>query len=294
MTGRNRSEGWTHAKLSGHALESHLADALQRDAALASGLHEDCFGVPEQRLPHVRAGGISASHVECVLGGVTPSKADLCISWPGGRSAGISLKKSKGGQVWLVTRERFFAGFERQFGCRIPDSVRLGLGLFIGPVSEKEMRRMLGGRPPRGPVRKKDGVPQEFHQERFVAATLEQIVPHEWSETLAWIRGALPGIAELCFACGLCATSEGKAEFIWYHMVDGGAARRIQSRVIPIAELLRAIRAVPEAQRAVVGPLNGGSTILLPFGFLQMHRPSGGNQLQFHHGLDAIKQTLGI
>jgi hypothetical protein len=47
VNGRNRSEGWTHAKLSGHALEDQLADALQRDSGLASGLHEDCFGVAE-------------------------------------------------------------------------------------------------------------------------------------------------------------------------------------------------------------------------------------------------------
>jgi hypothetical protein len=294
VNGRNRSEGWTHAKLSGHALEDQLADALQRDSNLASGLHEDCFGVPEPRLPRVSGGGIAASHVECVLGGVTPSKADLRVAWPSGRSAGISLKKSEGGQVWLVTPERFFAGFERQFGRRVPDSVRLGLGLFIGPVTEREMRRVLGGRPTHGPVRKKDGVSQEFHQERFVAATLEKIIPREWSETLAWLRCELPSIVELCFARGLCASAQGNAEFIWYHVLGEGSGRRIKSRIVPVAELIRAIRAMPEARRAVVGPRNGGSTITLPFGFLQMHRPAGGNQLQFHHGLEAIQMTLGI
>jgi hypothetical protein len=200
---------------------------------------------------------------------------------------------SKGGQVWLVTPERFFTGFERQFNCVVPPDVRLGLRLFIGPVPHEEMLTILDGRPARGLVRKQDGVPQEFHQERFVAATLAEVLPSEWAATIAWIQQELPRITELCFSCGLCSTSDGRAEFIWYYISSGGNASRVRKRLVPVGQLIDAIKAMPERNRAVIGPRNGGSTILLPFGFLQMHRPAGGNQLQFHHGLDAIAHTLG-
>ena len=294
MAERNRSEGWKHAKLSGHALEEQLARSLESSAALSSALHQDCFGLPEASAPRVAAGGIDASHGRCVLGGVTPSKTDLVVRWRTGRTAKISLKKSTGGQVWLVTPERFVAGFEAQYGVRVPDAVRTGIRMFIGPLSSKEMRDALGGRPTSGPIRSKDGKSQELHQERFVAETLAAIIPNEWSATLAWMRQELPRITELCFARGLCADPDAQAEFVWYYIRDEDSGEVIESRVIPLSSIVTAISKLPANLRATVGPRNGGSTVTLPFGFLQMHRPAGGNQVQFHHGLDAIKATLGL
>lgn len=294
MSGRNRSEGWTHAKLSGHALEEQLAAALASDTSLSSALHEDCFGTTEASRPRAVAGGIDATHGKCVLGGVTPSKTDIAVRWNSGRVARISLKKSAGGQVWLVTPERFIAGFEAQFGTRVPELVRQGLRLFIGPLSATEMQAALAGRKPLGPTRTKDGKSQEIHQGRFVADTLEVIAPQAWASTLGWFREELPRLVELCFSRGLCADPEAQAEFVWYYICDDESGKLQESRVIPIASVVKAAAVMPPTRRAVAGPRNGGSTITLPFGFLQMHRPAGGNQVQFHHGLDAIKATLGL
>ncbi len=294
MSGRNRSEGWTHAKFSGHALEEQLATALASNSALSSALHEDCFGTMDSTRPEVSAGGIGAEHGRCVLGGVTPSKTDLVVRWRSGRVARISLKKSEGGQVWLVTPERFLAGFEAHYGVRVPDLVRHGLNLFIGPLSIMEMNGFLAGHKPLGPIRAKDGRPQEIHQQRFVADTLEVIAPQAWSATLAWFGEELPRLIELCFSRGLCADIEAQAEFVWYYICDEDSGKLTESRVIPIAAIVEAATKIPLAQRAVAGPRNGGSTITLPFGFLQMHRPAGGNQVQFHHGLAAVEATLGI
>ena len=294
MTGRNRSEGWTHAKISGHALEEQLAHTIASDKRLSSELHEDCFGVPEASVPRVAAGGIGATHVRCILGGVTPSKTDLCVQWRNGLTARISLKKSVGGQVWLVTPERFVAGFEAHFGMRIPEKAKQGLRMFIGPLSSAEMNSALGGKRPLGPIRAKDGKSQEFHQKRFVAATLNEIAPQVWASTLAWMRAELPRIAELCFARGLCCDGDAQADFVWYYIKDEESGKLIESRVIPIATIVQAITALPPQRRAIVGPRNGGSTITLPFGFLQMHRPAGANQVQFHHGLDSLKVTLTL
>lgn len=257
-------------------------------------MHEDCFGTTEASKPHATAGGIEATHGSCVLGGVTPSKTDLVVRWNSGRVARISLKKSEGGQVWLVTPERFIAGFEAQYGKRVPELVRQGLRLFIGPLSLPEMNSALAGRKPLGPTRSKDGKSQEIHQQRFVAATLEAIAPQAWTATLGWFREELPLVIELCFARGLCADAQAQAEFVWYYLCDEATGRLQESRVIPIASIVGAAKNMPLARRAVAGPRNGGSTITLPFGFLQMHRPAGGNQLQFQHGLDAVKEMLGL
>jgi hypothetical protein len=294
MTRRNRSEGWTHAKRSGHALEEQLAAALGSNPSLSSALHEDCFGVADDSSATVIAGGIDATHDACVLGGHTPSKADLVVRWKSGRVARISLKKSEGGQVWLVTTDRFIAGFEAQFGQRIPELVRQGLRLFIGPLSPTEMLRALDQRVPLGPTRKKDGKPQEIHQGRFVASTLEVIAPQAWSATLDWFCEEVPRIVELCFARGLCAAPDAQAEFVWYYICDERSGSLQESRVIPIASIVNAAANLPKSRRAVVGPRNGGSTITLPVGFLQMHRPAGENQLQFHHGLGSVKALLGL
>ncbi|MBM4114367.1 MAG: hypothetical protein FJ252_00630 [Phycisphaerae bacterium] len=294
MTGRNRSEGWKHAKLSGHDLEQQLKGALESNATRSSELHQDCFGLPDSSVPRVVAGGIDAKRGRCVLGGVTPSKTDLVVRWDTGRTAKISLKKSAGGQVWLVTPERFVAGFEAQFGVRVPHAVRTGIRFFIGPLSSKEMRDALGGKLPRGPIRSKDGKSQELHQERFVAETLAAIIPNEWNATLEWMRHELPRIAELCFSRGLCADPDAQAEFIWYYIRNEASGEVLESRVIPLASIVAAISKMPLNSRAAVGPRNGGSTVTLPFGFFQMHRPAGGNQVQFHHGLDAIQATLSL
>lgn len=292
MARRNRSEGWKRAKLSGHALEQYLAEFLQQNPVLSSSLHQNCFGLPEASAPDVTAGGIHASHGRCVLGGVTPFKTDLVVRWRTGRTAKISLKKSAGGQVWLVSHERFVAGFEAHYGVRVPDAVRAGFRMFIGPLSSEEMRDALGGRPPLGAIRSKDGKSQELHQRRFVAETLAVIMPIEWSATLRWIRQELPRITELCFARGLCADLDAQAEFVWYYIRDEYSGEVIEDRVICLSSLMLAISNISAPFRATEGCRNGGSTINLPFGFLQMHRPAGGNQLQFHHRLNAIKATL--
>jgi hypothetical protein len=204
------------------------------------------------------------------------------------------LKKSRGGQVWLVTPERFIAGFEAQFGKRVPDAVRQGIRLFIGPLSQTEMQAALAGRSPLGPMHRTNGKSQEVHQRRFVADTLEVIAPQIWAATLRWFREELPRIAELCFATGLCADGDAQAEFVWYYILDEKSGTLQESTVISIASLVEAVASMPLAHRALAGPRNGGSTISLPFGFLQMHRPAGGNQAQFHQCLRTVRAKLGL
>jgi len=291
MAQRDRSEGWRHAKLSGHDLEDRLSDRLQSDAPFASRLHDDCFGESCSGVAHVESGGLTASHCPCVLGGVTPAKRDLLVQWPNGREARISLKKSAGGQVWLVTGNRFFDAFEAQIGRPVPPAARSVLSRFIGPLSADELDELHRRGLLLGPLRR-DGTPQELHQERLVAATLRAIAPRETEEAIEWLRSEMPAVARLCFSTGLCSNPSDQAEFVWYHLEDENTRDEQASLVIPVRRIIRRIEDLPSELRASIGPRNGGSTINLPFGFLQMHRPSGGNQFQFHHRLRDVNQLM--
>ncbi len=291
LTQRNRSEGWSHAKRTGHNLECEIASELRCNLGFSSKLHERLFGETAGSLPEVEVGGSDASPVPSVLEGKTPSKSDLCVRWDSDRVARISLKKSDQGQVWLVSAERFFSGFEAHFGEAVPVSVQLGLRLFIGPIEMEEMRRVLGGSRPKGPCDRR-GEFQEYRQRRFVSYSLEAFEPESWKATLRWLGIEMPRITELCFARGLCSDHTGIAEFVWYPLACIATGERFGFDIFPIDHLIRAVSLVPLQHRAIPGPTRGGSTVLMPFGSLQMHRPSGKNQLQFRHSRDALVEIV--
>lgn len=292
IANRNRSQGWAHAKLSGHRLEEFLAHQLQSDTTLSSQLHSACYGSPEARPASASTGGMNASMVPCVLGGLTTSKVDLVVHWPNHRSARISIKKSASGQVWLVSKDRFLEGYAAQFGTRASVAAGHGLHWFIGPLDENDWQTGLKGAAPCGPLHKRTGIPLEHHQTRLVARTLERHLPEVWAETLQWMRSSLPNIAELCFARGLGLASADWAEFIWYPIVGDPTGSVDASRIFKISSIVECVAALPVQSRVSVGPRSGGSTLILPYGFLQMHRPTGGNEMQFHHKLRSIQSLL--
>lgn len=290
---RDRSEGWQHAKRSGHALEDALSARLRTDRFLSAELHRRCFGVSSNQSCEVEGGGLAASRVPSVLGDMTAAKADLLVHWASGRSARISLKKSESGQVWLVDRSRFEAGISAQLGLAMPEAVREGLRLFIGPLDREEVERLQSERRLLGPVRAKDGLPQEIHQRRLVTATLVAHFRSIWLETVRWMARHLPEILDLCFARGLCREPAAQAEFIWYLVTDERTGKPLEDRLFSIASILDAASSLSDDRRIAIGPRNGGSTITLPFGFLQMHRPAGENQMQFHHMLSSLRDLCG-
>jgi hypothetical protein len=108
---RNRSEGWQHAKISGHENEESFGAFLMsnHDAQEALFLAKFDSGFRMQSLGTVDVDG--AKKVPSLLGDITTSKVDLMISWPQA-SLNISLKKSLSGQVWLVSVDRFLAAMD--------------------------------------------------------------------------------------------------------------------------------------------------------------------------------------
>lgn len=282
-SGRNRSEGWRHAKLSGHALEDELAERIRSDAAFSEWLLQGLELAPPATISGVGRTGIAETGVPSVLPGSTKAKADLALRIDGGQDVTVSLKKCPEGQAWLVQPSRFIAGFEAHFASSVPSEVRRGLKLFFGPVPADEMQAICGG-DYQGPIRRKDGVPQERHQKRFVAATLALHDNRTWTCTLEWMRDEISRICDLALRRGLCARPEDWASYVWHH--EAGSASPGEGRIASLERLVERIDA--HGSLVAAGPRNGGSTLELPFGRLQMHQ----QQMQFRHDADWIHRVL--
>jgi hypothetical protein len=280
-SGRNRSEGWRHAKRTGHSLESTLAKRVTEDDGFASQLQRACFGPVDATGATASTGAANARQVESVLGGRTPRKIDISVEWRNGQKTRLSLKKSVTGQVWLVTPERLFRAFEAHYDEQVPEHVKSCVRKFIGPLNDPELSYAC---------RFSDHRDMEQHQQRLVGSTLQVSEPTSWPATLGWLQEKMPQLTELCFSKGLCGNPEDHADFVWYHTDTNAQSGNVE--IYRIADIVDGVRRVPPQDRAKVGLKNGGSTVALPFGFLQMHRPRGRNQAQFHHDLDKVRRLV--
>ena len=120
MATRNRAEGWKHAKLSGHSNEEFITNKINSDINFKESIARRLNINSSLKLATV--GGLNETNVLDVFGGKTKSKTDLVLDWQSGKT-NISIKKSAGGQVYLIGVQRFIDGFERQFNKTIPVDV---------------------------------------------------------------------------------------------------------------------------------------------------------------------------
>jgi hypothetical protein len=97
------------------------------------------------------------------------------------------------------------------------------------------------------------------------------------------MRANIGAIADFCFSRGMAAQPSDWATHLWYYITDESPQIDL---VISIPDLVAAAAKNPHVVTA--GPNNGGSTINMPFGFLQMHQ----SQMQFHHRHDSIVTSL--
>jgi len=281
MANRNRSEGWTFAKVDGHNNEEALGVILRESSELTDLIHQTLFKEPEPGLPIVRVDG--SKHVESIFEDSTTSKIDIALDW-GSTNAGLSVKKSNAGQVWLVSLERFLGALEIKLGNAVPDEVKLVLSLFIGGsnlgefAKEFELGLVMS--------RNERYHEQEVHQNRLVFETIEKIEAAALSKTIEFIRNNLGLITELMFFDGLACDHRDSATLLIYNQIDQG------KNIFTKTEVLQSMNLSVNRERVAVGDRNGGSTLKLPTGFLQMHKPNGTNLLQFHHKYDKLIESL--
>lgn len=281
---RNRSEGWQHAKVSGHKNEKDFADSIAEDGSFLTALHHEKFASRPTANPLVEADG--SKYVESILDGKSVSKCDVELDWGQGKRVGISLKKSNSGQVWLIGLPRFFKALEHYTEAALPDQFKKGLSLFIGGANlEEYSTEFLGA--VQADLKKRPGIAdQELNQDRLVAESIKDHFPGIWEETIDYLNLNIKLITQLSFARGLSKNETDWADFIIYNNAPDG------HNIFKVDSVVEAASRDVSINKISQGPRNGGSTIQLPTGFMQMHHPQGENTLQFHHSYEKISSLI--
>ena len=278
---RDRAMGWKHAKLSGHANENRIERLLQFDPA-AQAKFLGRIGRGGRSIVSISGGGLGESHVPSVFGAneMTTPKADMYVTLDNGETVTFSIKKSAAGQVYLVTVEKFILAYERHFEP-IPDVVKRGIELYWGSAADTQS------------IIDRFGTCRELEnrKHRIVAETMRRYDPSLCDAFLDWFVRHAGNIAELCFARGGAKDRKDWAQYVWYRNELGETGIDAIFRISDIREA-----AAREAGRLTAfGRVNGGSTIQLPFGFVQWHSPQKTipGSIQFHHKYESVAKLLG-
>ena len=279
---RNRSQGWRHAKLDGHANENLFAMELLTNQSFMRKIEKSVLKTIPKGEPIIDVDG--SKHVVSIFGDMTTSKVDLSITWPEGQKVNVSLKKSESGQVWLISVSRFIAAMEFFLGKKIHPEVTAGISLFIGGSNLSNYEKLYAEALKSDSLKNPRIAIQQKRQRRLVSSSIAINHPSIWETTLNFFDTNIELITKLSFAQGLAESKRDHADIIVYNNVTDGES------VFAIPEILDAVRMGGENLKIVQGPLNGGSTLYFPTGFLQMHHPQGDNQLQFHHQYKKISR----
>lgn len=278
MATRNRAEGWKHAKLSGHSNEEIITDKINSDNKFKESLARRLNINSALKLATV--GGLNETNVLDVFGGKTKSKTDLVLDWQGSKT-NISIKKSASGQVYLIGVQRFIDGFERQFNKTIPADVERAIRLFIAGADDVQdvlaQKKLSIGVKPQVRV-------YEQVKNRLTWQTLEKYNSELTECLLDWFRSNIKEIALFCFQRGLSANKNDWANFVWYH---NEVEEEVKDRLFNINEMVEELSAAKSIAQIAPGSVGGGTTIKLPFGFLQWHQA----QIQFHHQQKVLLQN---
>ena len=279
MSGRDRRQGWQHAKRSGHKYEVQLADELNTNQAPV--LQQMIEAVGGAEFVHADS-SFGTSHLTSILGGVTSSKADIVATLFNQSNVGISVKKSNGGQVWIVTYDRFVRGMN-YFGVYLPPKADWVLRALTGETNGQSIQTFA---PNAVFSRTTKGVLFEPRDNRLVCETIANYYPAEWEEFVHFFANNYQLVVDLAFRRGLLDDEDGMADIVYYKQGNG----------FTIADIMMLensdFKTLDQNSRTK-------STLWLPFGFLQVHRPTPSGQpktgpfvLQFHHRLDRILENI--
>jgi|GEM_PF-3242589 len=141
MSDRDRASGWKHAKISGHDNEDLIRNLLKNDKDYQKIILSK-INRSKDELIDVVGGGIKDKKVPCIFQGEkTTSKTDISLIFKNSSSVNISLKKSSGGQVYLIEDRRFLYGFESHFNKIVSNNVKRAIELFFG--SSNDMNKLI-------------------------------------------------------------------------------------------------------------------------------------------------------
>jgi hypothetical protein len=280
---RNRSEGWSFAKLSGHKNETRLAELINKNPTYRKHLQKR-LGLTEEILS-CEEGGIYETNTKDIFGKSTKRKTDLIITCTNNIFINISLKKSRGGQAYLIGIDRFIEGFQKQFNLKIDKNVIEALNLFFGN-SDKIKNIVNDVKYKNISIKIKK---YEIRKNRLTHQTLMLYNSKLVDILIYWFRQNIPNLFLFCFERGLGVEKNDWAHFIFYlNLVEDVNIDNIFS----INELfLKYKNLTPQQKEKIVfGDRNGGTTIVLPFGSVQWHL----GQLQFRHEIGSFLNSEKI
>lgn len=274
MNKRNRSQGWSHAKKTGHQNEeiaaTNIANCpdIQNKITLVSNCHNLLFS-------NVKYGGLHESKVESIIENhKTTSKTDIMIPYDN-KTLNISLKKDSGGQVFLISVDNFIFGFEKHYSTTIPNHIKRALALFFGSVDKDEITDIVNRQC--SPYKN-----YEIRKNRLTASTLHQFDLNLYNALIEWFADNIRNTFDFCFIRGMSKNQYDWANIIWYKNFLNENTYDNMFNLNNLRDKL------PNC--AEYGSKNGGTTIQLPFGFLQWHNPSKKEHgdMQFHHSLEKL------
>lgn len=268
---RNRAEGWQYAKLSGHRNEAKIKNLFDNEEY--KNKFSERLGVTS--IVSASIGGLHEVDVDCILCGKTKSKTDLKLTLTDKLCLNFSIKKSAGGQVFLIGVERFIDGYEKHYD-NIPDNVKRALRLYF--AGDPQIEEILNNKTYVG-GQTQTLIAYQKRKCRLVKVTLDKYDRSLSDALLQWMKSNIVNITDFCFAKGLASNPKEWSEYLWYKNEVGG---RLTEKLYKISDIKRAV--AEKADAVIYGTRMGGSTIQLPFGFLQWHQ----GQMQFHHQLKKI------
>lgn len=280
MEHRNRATGWQHAKLSGHRNEDLVKDLLDNNPEYAKAFL--CrLGLSGESIKETSIGGLHETNVPSVNGTrKTKSKTDLKIFLESGKKVNISIKKSLGGQVYFVRAGIFIDTFEAQFNKAIPESVKRAINLFWAAADDAIT--IIEQYADKSNVKNYN---LQLRHASLNAATLKNYDETLYNDLLNWFAENAYELTALSFAMGAVRDQEEWSDFVWYiNLLEENDV----DAVFSIPALCKAAANVA-FEETYYSSTNGGTTIQLPFGFVQWHQ----GQLQFHHGYYKLFEMLG-
>lgn len=278
MEHRDRATGWQHAKLSGHKNEDLVKTYLDTDEEFAASLLRR-IDRPSAHIVRTTIGGLHETNVPSVNGRKTKSKTDLKVYLDTNEVINISIKKSLGGQVYFVRAGLFIDTFEKQFNTQIPDDVRRAINLFwAGADDAIDIIKGYGNQT----ITKNYDL--QLRHKSLNATTLKTYNEHLYNVLLQWFTDNAYELTKLSFSMGAVYDSKEWSDFVWYINLLG---ENNTDDIFFIEDICNAVEKVSKDE-TYYGSLYGGTTIQLPFGFVQWHQ----YKLQFHHNYYKLKSLL--
>ncbi len=276
----NRSKSWGNAKISGHKNEELIKTFLERKKNQQKLLER--INLHNEIIDSISVGGLHETNVESIITGkTTKSKTDLKIICNSGKTINISIKKSLGGQVYLVRAGLFIEIFQTQFNKQIPENIQRAIRLFW--AEDKDAVSIINKYADKNNIKDYN---QQLKHKSLNATTLMTYDKKLANDLLDWFKSNIYELTKLSFAMGAAKNSSEWSDFVWYkNMLKENKV----DNIIPINNICKMAYKHRETE-VYFGDKNGGTTIQLPFGFVQWHQ----SKMQFHHNYKKIINLLKI